>query len=59
MTQYIVAEKVVQSRETREDLPNEDVVTLPVVDGPFDTFEEAEAEADEEQYVALAVPDEY
>jgi hypothetical protein len=39
---YYVVEPVVQSRETdRDDLTNSDVVTLPVVAGPFDTEHEA------------------
>ena len=39
---YYVVEPVVQSHETnRDDLTNSDVVTLPVVAGPFDTEHEA------------------
>jgi hypothetical protein len=39
---YYVIEPVVQSRETdRDDLTNSDVVTMPVVDGPFHTERKA------------------
>ena len=56
MTEFFVVETVVQSRETREDLANEDVVTLPIVAGPFEDVENAEMEARGEQYVVVAVP---
>jgi len=56
MTEFFVVETVVQSRETREDLANEDVVTLPIVAGPFEVVEYAEMEARGEQYVVVAVP---
>jgi hypothetical protein len=60
-------ELVGESHETnREDLTNEDVITVPVVDGPFDTFEEAVEEADEDasqlysggDYAAISVLEE-
>lgn len=42
-TQYFVVETVAQSHKTdRTDLTNEEVVTLPVVAGPYDTYKEAE-----------------
>lgn len=34
--QFYVVELVGQSHETRPELTNEDVITVPVVDGPFE-----------------------
>lgn len=43
---FYVVENVAQSHEQdREDLENADVLTVPIVDGPFDTLEEAEEKA--------------
>lgn len=42
-TLYFVVETIAESLETdRHDLTNEVVMTLPVVAGPYDTYEEAE-----------------
>lgn len=39
---YYILEPVPQSHETeRGDLENEEVMTLPVVGGPYDTWDEA------------------
>jgi len=42
---FYTVEPVAQSREEREDLTDEDVVTLPIVGGPYDGHKEARREA--------------
>ena len=57
-TVYYVVELVGQSHEQhRADLTNEDVVTVPVVGGPFDTHGEAVDDCpDEEHYAIVPTP---
>lgn len=39
---YYIVEPVAQSRETdRDDLTNHHVITVPVIGGPYDDFDEA------------------
>lgn len=57
--QHYVVEMIVESHEkNREDLSNEEVMCLPVVDGPYETFQEAaDATGLKEQYEVVSLPE--
>ncbi len=61
MTEYnhFVVEMIGQSHETeREDLTNEEVVTLPVVDGPYDDIDQArDSIKDGYPYEVVSIPE--
>lgn len=57
---YYVVEMIAQSRETdRDDLANHDVITFPVIGGPFDDKHDAERLADDatEAYAVITAPE--
>jgi hypothetical protein len=51
---FYIVEPVAQSREKREDLSNEDVVTLPIVGGPYESHKEARREGNWSGYPIIS-----